>query len=123
MLCGIDVGTIEDAKNACKMLRHSGPCSVIVKGGHLESSKGTDVFYDGNEFHVLASPTLDVEVRGTGCVYSSLIAGYMAKGLDNLNAVKNAKSEMDSALRHSGAIGDRRLAFGEKGNADRRGCS
>src|SRR5690606_26804870 len=59
----------------------AGPCAVLLKGGHDLKRTGHDtLFHQGHE--ICIAPTFaDVhEKHGSGCVLSSAIAAYIAKG-------------------------------------------
>lgn len=105
VITGIEVTDPESAKIACQHLYDLGPKAVLIKGGHFASGRGTDIFYDG-EFHELKSQEIDGDIRGTGCTLSSLIAGYMAKGLETVNAVKHAKHDFTKAFMRSSQHGN-----------------
>jgi hydroxymethylpyrimidine/phosphomethylpyrimidine kinase len=51
-------------------------CSVVITGGEMG---GKDLIYDGRVFSVEAEFSL-VEIHGTGCVYSTALTCYLAKG-------------------------------------------
>ena len=97
-LAGSDVTDIESAKRACLAIAELGSRAVLVKGGHFDSEKGTDVLYLDGDFHLLAGAEQETELRGTGCTYSSLIAGYMATGHELLQSAEQAKTHMNSFL-------------------------
>ncbi len=105
VITGLEVTDPESAKIACQHLYEMGPKAVLIKGGHFASGRGTDIFYDG-EFHELKSQEIDADIRGTGCTLSSLIAGYMAKGLETVNAVKHAKHDFAKAFMRSSQHGN-----------------
>ncbi|MCK5024746.1 MAG: bifunctional hydroxymethylpyrimidine kinase/phosphomethylpyrimidine kinase [Thermoplasmata archaeon] len=100
-ITGIEVNNPESAKIACQHIYDLGPKAVLIKGGHFASDRGTDVLYDGSEFYELKSQEIDGNIRGTGCTLSSLIAGYMAKGLETVNAVRHAKHDFTRAFMRS----------------------
>ncbi len=100
-LAGMEVVDIETAKKACLAIHDLGPKAVVVKGGHFTSDKGTDILYDGEGFHEFASAEFQGDPRGTGCTFSSLIAGYLALGFRTVEVVKRAKSDMGRVLASS----------------------
>jgi len=105
IITGIEVTDPESAKTACQHIFDMGPKAVLVKGGHLSSGRGTDILYDGSEFYELEGQEINGEVRGTGCTLSSLIAGYIAIGLETLEAVKKAKNDLTRVLKMSSQQG------------------
>lgn len=60
-----------------------GAKSVLVKGGHLDEKKSTDLFYDGDSFVLFeAERILTKNTHGTGCTLSAAIAANLAKQND-----------------------------------------
>ncbi len=106
VITGLEVTDPESAKIACQHLYDMGPKAVLIKGGHFASGRGTDVLYDGTDFFELKSQEINADIRGTGCTLSSLIAGYMAKGLETVNAVKHAKHDFTKAFMRSSQHGN-----------------
>jgi hydroxymethylpyrimidine/phosphomethylpyrimidine kinase len=97
-----DIHGLEDMRAAAEALAASGSRSILVKGGHLEENKSTDLLYIAaeNRFVVLEADRIaSRNNHGTGCTLSSAIASYMAKGCGIEEAVRNAKSYIHSAIR------------------------
>lgn len=74
------------------------PASVLVKGGHKAGECAVDQLITDGEQHEFSSPRLAVNMRGTGCTLSSLIACNLAQGLDLKAAISEAKSLMQRYL-------------------------
>lgn len=71
--------------------------AILVKGGH-RSGEPVDVLYDGN-LYAYTAPRIDTpNAHGTGCVLSSAIAAFVAKGQPLQQAVGSAKQFLTSAL-------------------------
>lgn len=86
--------------------RLEGP-AVLVTGGHRKGSRAIDVLGepDGSR-REFSSPRLDTDnTHGSGCVFSALIAGWLARGRDLPAAVEAAKSVLAGALRDGYAPG------------------
>jgi hydroxymethylpyrimidine/phosphomethylpyrimidine kinase len=98
VLTGMKVDNPESAEQACKLILNMGARSVLIKGGHFTESVGTDIFHDSNGTHILKGREIKNKYRGTGCTYSALIAGFLAKDLKMPDAVKNAKKEMANVM-------------------------
>lgn len=70
----------------------------MVKGGHLPGSP-TDYLFDG-ALHKFESERLNSHnTHGTGCVLSSAIASYKAKGLELKDAIAQAKQFLFNAIK------------------------
>ncbi|CAI5502235.1 unnamed protein product, partial [Closterium sp. Naga37s-1] len=96
------VRTTEDMRRAAKEIHALGARSVLVKGGHLEGEKATDVFYDGSAFHELSSPRLaTTNTHGTGCSMAASVAAGLAQGRGVKQAVVDAKAYLSHILAKS----------------------
>ncbi len=105
VLCGRPVETADDARAAARLIHDLGPKIVVVKGGHLRGD-ATDLVFDGREFLELWAPRVETpNTHGTGCTFSSAIAAGLAKGLEPLQAIREAKHYITEALRHSYSVG------------------
>jgi len=76
-------------------------CSVVIKGGHREDRIGTDVLMDdGREISIESNDKTLVYYpkHGSGCVLSSAIASYLAKGENLETACRNGKRYIEKFL-------------------------
>jgi hydroxymethylpyrimidine/phosphomethylpyrimidine kinase len=102
VLTGRQLTYREDIQRAAKELAMYGSRTILIKGGHLEENKSTDLLYlaKENRFEMFEGPRVKTRNNhGTGCTLSSAIAGYMAKGNEIEKAVRNAKDFMNKAIR------------------------
>jgi hydroxymethylpyrimidine/phosphomethylpyrimidine kinase len=102
VLLGRDLHGLEDMRAAAEALAANGSRSILVKGGHLEENKSTDLLYIAAESRFVVFEADRIASRnnhGTGCTLSSAIASYLAKGCDIEEAVRNAKTYIDNAIR------------------------
>ncbi len=107
MLSGVEIGSLDDAKEAAKRIAARGPKAVLVKGGHLIAEKAVDILYSGGEFTVLEAPLHDtVNTHGTGCSLSSAIAAQIAKGDRIFEAVTKAKMFVNRGIKYGLDIGE-----------------
>jgi hydroxymethylpyrimidine/phosphomethylpyrimidine kinase len=98
LLTGIPVETLEDMKEAAKMLKEMGADSVVITGGHLKGDTTVDIFYNGR-FELLESEKIRGEFHGTGCTFSAAITANLCLGRDCLSALRVAKEFMEMALK------------------------
>lgn len=82
ILANMKVETIEDLYTAGKQIKQLGCKSILLKGGHQESSTITSLFYDEYEkYHTFETIKFDTNnTHGSGCTLSSAIAAYLAQG-------------------------------------------
>jgi hydroxymethylpyrimidine/phosphomethylpyrimidine kinase len=76
-------------------------CSVLIKGGHREDKIGTDILVDdGTEISIESNDKTSVYYpkHGSGCVLSSAIASYLAKGENLETACRNGKLYIEKFL-------------------------
>jgi hydroxymethylpyrimidine/phosphomethylpyrimidine kinase len=106
VLAGVQVRTLEDAREAARRIAALGAKTVVVKGGHLEEGDAVDTFYDGTDFQEFSAPRIETKnTHGTGCTFASAVAAGLAKGLDTLASVARAKEYVTEAIRASLEIG------------------
>jgi len=87
VLSGVKIKSIEDMKDACRIISEYGS-DVIVKGGHLDA---TDVLYHKNRFHEFTAEKLGEGAHGSGCTFAAAITSNLAKGANLVPAVEEAK--------------------------------
>jgi len=100
------IAGVDDMKSAAIDILKLGSNKVVVKGGHLEEDRATDILYDGQEFKALESQRVETQnTHGTGCTFSSAIAANIALGKEFFEAVTLAKAYITGAIEHSLSIG------------------
>jgi hydroxymethylpyrimidine/phosphomethylpyrimidine kinase len=107
VLSGIGIRTLEDAKKAALIIhREYSPKAVVVKGGHIESNKASDVVFFNGEFHIFTGPWIeDGCTHGTGCSFSAAIASNLAWGNDVLTSIRRAKEFISHSIANGLKIG------------------
>ena len=107
LLTGVEVESAGDLRAAAEAVKALGPRWVLVKGGHLPGNlDAVDLLFDGEQAIEIATARLDtVDTHGTGCTLSSAIAGYCARGLDVVAAVRAAKEYVTGTIRHGLRLG------------------
>lgn len=77
-----------------------GPEAVLVKGGHLQTSPGSDclVLKDSSPIWFRGENVDTKNTHGTGCTYASAIAAYLAKGKPVEEAIRSAKEYIQQAI-------------------------
>ena len=106
-LAGFEVRTREDMKRAAGAILELGARGVLLKGGHLEGGRASDLYSDGDCAEWLEAERIDTpHTHGTGCVLSAAIAAHLAHGEETLDAVSKAKAFVTEAVRGALAIGE-----------------
>ena len=105
-LIGRNIKNIDDMKNAALDILKLGAKKVVVKGGHLEEDRATDILYDGRDFKKIQSRWVETKnTHGTGCTFSSAIAANIALGKTFFEAVALAKEYITGAIEHALPMG------------------
>ena len=102
------IETVNDMKEAARIIHDLGARAVVVKGGKVINHPGAiDVFYDGSAFDIMESERINTTyTHGAGCTFSSAITAGIAKGSDVHSAVLDAKNYITEAIRHSFKLND-----------------
>jgi hydroxymethylpyrimidine/phosphomethylpyrimidine kinase len=104
-LTGREIKTLEQMKEAARIIRELGPENVVVKGGHLESI-AADVLFDGRNFTEFRAERIETKnTHGTGCIFASAIATGLAHKKTVEESVAAAKELITAAIRSGLAIG------------------
>ncbi|TET52978.1 MAG: bifunctional hydroxymethylpyrimidine kinase/phosphomethylpyrimidine kinase [Actinobacteria bacterium] len=106
-LSGLKIKDVHEMQRAASIINDLGPKWVLIKGGHHEFEKNVveDLIYDGVDYTTLKYPRLDKKVRGTGCIYASAIACFLAKGLEELEAIKKARDFVQQKIEQASVLG------------------
>ena len=104
-LSGVSIRTEADLERAARKILHLGPRYVLIKGGHGAGGAATDILYGGRKTHTFSTPRRKGTYHGTGCVLSSAIAVFIARGYAVEKAVEKAKQFVDSMLKTAMPVG------------------
>ncbi len=100
------IDDVDDMERAARLLCESFSLSVLLKGGHLEGDRVTDVLCHKNssQAHYFQSNRIaTANTHGTGCTLSSAIAAFIAHGYSQQEAVTSARNYLQGAL-EAGAL-------------------
>ena len=99
LLTGVPAVDMDGMREAAVSLLELGPTWVLIKGGHLDSDRSTDLLTNGQDELTLAALRSDNRhTHGTGCTLASAIASYLARGRTVPEAVRAAKLYITSAI-------------------------
>jgi len=125
-LLGIKIRTKEDVFLAGEKFGSRTDAFVIIKGGHLnytgngrdsitkgKTNKGKDegstkedfVFHRGKFLFSVKGKSYDVQVHGTGCIFSSAVTAYLSLGLPPEKAFVKASHFTKMAIKRFSKIG------------------
>lgn len=100
LLTGLPVARTEDEMIVqARAIVDMGAEAALVKGGHGTGPESVDILFDGQDIARLSAPRIDTRnTHGTGCTLSAAITAGLARGLSLIDAVREAKSFLHSAL-------------------------
>jgi hydroxymethylpyrimidine kinase/phosphomethylpyrimidine kinase len=118
-LTGLTIRDEAAMREAARRIRELGASAVLVKGGHLLSSRQSagqagerdvleaiDVLDDNGKITVLRSELISGgEIHGSGCMLSAAIAAGLAHGKTLVDSVEAAKHFVTAAIKNAPAIG------------------
>jgi len=100
ILSGRRVTNPVEMEQAARKLKELGP-DVVITGGHLKGSC-MDLLYDGKDFYPFHGERINTEnTHGTGCVFSSSLACFLAKGNNIVEATGLAHEFTRRAIKKS----------------------
>jgi hydroxymethylpyrimidine/phosphomethylpyrimidine kinase len=98
---------ISNTKSAAMHLTKLG-VSVLVTGGHNRNSEtgvlNNHLFFHsltGSEEHQWSINTIEGEFRGTGCMFSSSIAGFMANNFSLIQSIEKSQVFVSNSLKQA----------------------
>ena len=101
------VASLDQMKEAAKIIAGKGAPYVFIKGGSKLSGSGTaaDLLYDGKDFEILEVPMIKTSwTHGAGCTTAAAITAGLARGLSVPEAVKLAKKFITESLKAGFAL-------------------
>jgi hydroxymethylpyrimidine/phosphomethylpyrimidine kinase len=105
-LAEVAVETLDGQRRAAERLLKRGARAVLVKGGHIDGARFTDLLAtpDGETFFE-AERIQTRSTHGTGCTLASAIAARLALGMDLIDAVAEARDYVFEAIRRAPGFG------------------
>jgi hydroxymethylpyrimidine/phosphomethylpyrimidine kinase len=104
-LIGGLIRTPNDQEEAAHRIVAFGANAAVVKGGHRSDSADDVLWHDGQAVWFRAARVDTAHTHGTGCTFSSAIAGYLARGENLVASVRQAKDYLTGSLRCAPRIG------------------
>jgi hydroxymethylpyrimidine kinase/phosphomethylpyrimidine kinase len=104
MLSGMRIRSAPDMDFAAGILLDKGPAYVLIKGGHGRGP-AVDTLYGGKTVLSFSTSRKKGEFHGTGCMLSSAIAVFIARGFPVEKAVEKAKQVVDTMLKTARPVG------------------
>jgi hydroxymethylpyrimidine/phosphomethylpyrimidine kinase len=100
-MTGMPVEASDQMEAAARKLASMGGKNILVKGGHGEGDKSSDLLYVLSKDRMVCLEENRIQTgnnHGTGCTLSSAVAAYLALGNDVEIAVARAKEFITGAI-------------------------
>ena len=110
VLSGMAIVSEADMDLAAGKILDMGPAYVLIKGGH-KRGPAVDTLYGGKTVLSFSTSRRRGEFHGTGCVLSSAIAVFIARGFRVEKALKKAKQLVDTMLKTAKPVGKSRTKY------------
>ncbi|MCR4789476.1 MAG: bifunctional hydroxymethylpyrimidine kinase/phosphomethylpyrimidine kinase [Treponemataceae bacterium] len=105
VIAGIEISSKAEMEEAAKIIFKKYGSPVLIKGGHLKN-ECSDFFYSGNEEYWFSEKKIEnSNTHGTGCTLSSAICANLAKGMDMLHSIEDAKEYLTGAIKSNLNLG------------------
>lgn len=110
VLAQMSIRNEADMDFAAGKILDRGPTYVLIKGGH-GNGPATDTLYGGKTVLSFSTVRRKGVFHGTGCVLSSAITVFIARGLPVEKAVEKAKQFVDMMLKTARPVGKGRTKY------------
>jgi hydroxymethylpyrimidine/phosphomethylpyrimidine kinase len=110
VLAAMRIRNDADMDFAAGRILDTGPAYVLIKGGHGDGP-ATDTLYGGKTVLSFSTVRRKGEFHGTGCVLSSAITVFIARGLPVEKSVEKAKLVVDTLLKNARPVGKGRTKY------------
>jgi hydroxymethylpyrimidine/phosphomethylpyrimidine kinase len=105
-LTGLGIASLEDQRRAGEALLALGAQAVLMKGGHLDGERVTDLLLTPEGETLFESARLETRhTHGTGCTLASACAAGLAQGLTLEAAVARAWAYVQEAIARAPGLG------------------
>jgi hydroxymethylpyrimidine/phosphomethylpyrimidine kinase len=105
-IAGMEIRTVADMETAAARIAEMGPAAVLVKGGHLEGNRLTDLLRSDDGVATFSDDRIESRhTHGTGCTLASAIAAGLAQGIALTDAVARARAYVRAAIRTAPGFG------------------
>jgi hydroxymethylpyrimidine/phosphomethylpyrimidine kinase len=105
-LTGIEVASIDGQRRAGEALLQGGAQAVLMKGGHVEGERVSDLLLTPEGETLFEGPRIETRhTHGTGCTLASACAVSLAQGMALVDAVARARAYTVEAIRRAPGFG------------------
>lgn len=106
VLAGMEIDGVDGMKRAAEKLLSLGPRAILLKGGHLDGPRLTDLLLTDAGFEVFEGQRIETKhTHGTGCTTASALAVGLAQGMGLTDAFARARTYVQEAIRTAPGYG------------------
>lgn len=106
VLLGHPIRSAAEMPEAARALLTLGPRAVLLKGGHLEGARLTDVLATAAGVEAFEGERIATRhTHGTGCTVASAVAAGLAQGMPLRDAVRRARAYVLAAIKAAPGFG------------------
>lgn len=116
-ITGMKIKSWGDAKKVAQKINSMGAKNVIIKGGHMQDDKVTDLLLENKKFYMFSQKRLTRENHGGGCIFSAALCVNIAKGKGLLESASLAQKISFESIKNSARVG-KGLSIARQKNAD-----
>ncbi len=116
-IAGMKIRSLSDTKRAALEINSMGAKNVIIKGGHMQDDKVTDILLENKKFHIFSQKRLLQESHGGGCIFSAALCVNIAKGKSLSESTRLAQKTSFESIKNSTRIG-KGIDIARQKNAD-----
>jgi hydroxymethylpyrimidine kinase / phosphomethylpyrimidine kinase / thiamine-phosphate diphosphorylase len=116
-ITSMKIKSLSDAKKVALKINSMGAKNVIIKGGHMQGDKVTDLLLENKKFHMFSQKRLPRESHGGGCIFSAAFCVNIAKGKSLPESTGLAQKISFESIKNSTGIG-RGLPIARQKNTD-----
>ncbi|MBP1928233.1 hydroxymethylpyrimidine/phosphomethylpyrimidine kinase [Methanolinea mesophila] len=99
LLAGIQrISSMDEARDAASKILALGPEFVIIKGGHMEGDRSSDLLAGEGTEKILSAPRIPCQVHGSGCCFSAALTAYLTSGGGMEDSFRKAKEFVTDAI-------------------------
>lgn len=96
------ISSHDDMDKAARKFTGQFQCMTLLKGGHMDGSDSTDIFWDGTSIHDFSAERIrNKNPHGTGCTFSAAITALLAHQYPLIEAIESAKEYISAAISQS----------------------
>ncbi|MGI0046977.1 MAG: bifunctional hydroxymethylpyrimidine kinase/phosphomethylpyrimidine kinase [Nitrosotalea sp.] len=116
-ITGMKINSLNDAKRSSLKIRSMGVKNVVIKGGHIQDDKVTDILLENKKFYMFSQKRIPRDNHGGGCIFSAALCVNIAKEKSISESVQLAQKISSESIKNATRAGHG-LAIAIQKNSD-----